>query len=156
MSCVRLKKIGSLLGFCLCVLPVSVNFADGGGSGDSGGFANSPLGPISELIEAQKYEEAITDLQGLLEGSSDDPDVHNLLAFSYRQLNQYEEALMHYQLALQIDPEHRGANEYLGELYLKTHQLEKAKERLAVLDDACFFGCKEFDKLKAAIADYQE
>jgi hypothetical protein len=57
---------------------------------------------------------------------------------------------------LQIDPQHRGANEYLGELYLQIGQLDKAEERLEVLDKECFFGCEEFDELKEAIADYRK
>jgi len=56
---------------------------------------------------------------------------------------------------LAIDPEHRGANEYLGELYLQTNDLAKAKERLNKLDDICYFGCEEFDDLKSAIAAYE-
>ncbi len=50
---------------------------------------------------------------------------------------------------------HRGANEYLGELYLQTGDLAKAKERLEKLDDICFFGCGEYNDLKAAIEAYK-
>jgi tetratricopeptide (TPR) repeat protein len=67
----------------------------------------------------------------------------------------FVEALDYYQKALQIDPEHRGANEYLGELYLQMDRLDLALERLKVLDDDCFFGCKEFDELEDAIEDYR-
>ncbi len=60
-----------------------------------------------------------------------------------------------YQKALAIKPDHRGANEYIGELYLETGKPAKARERLKVLDSACFFGCEEYDELKAAIAAYE-
>lgn len=33
--------------------------------------------------------------------------------------------------------------------------MDKAKERLKVLDDACFFGCDEYRELKAKIKIYQ-
>ncbi len=61
----------------------------------------------------------------------------------------------YYDQALTIDPKHKGANEYLGELYLKLGQLEKAEAQLARLDDICTFGCEEYDELKAAIETYK-
>ena len=64
-------------------------------------------------------------------------------------------ALKHYKIALRLAPRHRGANEYLGELYLALGQLKKAEERLAVLDRACLFGCEEYTELKEAIAAYK-
>ena len=72
-----------------------------------------------------------------------------------RQLVNHDAALSHYQAALAIEPRHRGANEYLGELYLTLGDLAKAEERLEVLDDACFFGCEEYTELKNAIAAYK-
>jgi tetratricopeptide (TPR) repeat protein len=79
----------------------------------------------------------------------------NLLAYSQRKLQRFDAALVNYQKALDIEPEHRGANEYLGELYLQLGQLDKAQERLQVLDDACYFGCDEFDELEEAIEVYR-
>jgi hypothetical protein len=54
-----------------------------------------------------------------------------------------------------MDPEHRGAHEYVGEAYLKVGNLEMAKKHLAALDGICFFGCEEYDDLKAAVAAYR-
>jgi len=68
----------------------------------------------------------------------------------------FDEALVNYQKALKIEPEHRGANEYLGELHLQMGRLDKALERLKVLDDDCFFGCEEFDELEEAIEIYRK
>ena len=45
---------------------------------------------------------------------------------------------------------HRGANEYLGELYLELKQLDKAQERLNVLSTACN-GCEEYTELKEKV-----
>ena len=61
----------------------------------------------------------------------------------------------YYDAALKIDPKHRGALEYSGELYLMLGNLPKAEERLAVLDKACTFGCDEYRDLKATIAEYK-
>ncbi|MEM7292633.1 MAG: tetratricopeptide repeat protein [Pseudomonadota bacterium] len=137
-------------------MPVTSLNADGAGGGDSGYGPQSPLAPVHELLNAKDYENAIGKLHEFLAKDDEDPDVHNLLGFSHRKLGRFDKALEHYQVALRIDPEHRGANEYLGELYLQTDQLDKAKERLAVLDDACFFGCNEYTKLKNAIEAYEQ
>jgi tetratricopeptide (TPR) repeat protein len=125
-------------------------FADGG---DSKG--DSHLTPFKKLIDADKYEMAISELKKALGELPDDADLLNLLAYSQRKLMRFDEALVNYQKALEIEPEHRGANEYLGELYLQLGQLDKAQERLQVLDKACFFGCEEFDELEEAIEIYR-
>jgi Flp pilus assembly protein TadD len=126
-------------------------FADGGYNNKK----NSPLAPVQTLIEDEKYQDAISELQQLLKESPTDADMLNLLAYSQRKLQRFDEALVNYQKALDIEPKHRGANEYLGELYLQLGQLDKAQERLQVLDKACFFGCDEFDELEEAIKTYQ-
>ena len=125
-------------------------FADGGY-----GNASSRLAPFQELIEAEKYETAIQKLQTALAEKADDADLLNLLAYSQRKLGRFDVALVNYEKALAIDPTHRGANEYLGELYLQMDQPELAMQRLKVLDDDCFFGCQEFDDLQHAIETYR-
>lgn len=85
------------------------------------------------------------------EKNPNNADVHNLLGYSCRKLGNTEKAFEHYGIVLELDPEHRGANEHLGELYVETGQLEKAEERLQVLDEACFFGCEDYDELKQVI-----
>ena len=122
---------------------------------DSGSSRDSRLTPFHKLIDGEKYEMAISDLKKALGESPDDADLLNLLAYSQRKLMRFDEALVNYQIALKIEPEHRGANEYLGELYLQMGQLDKALERLKVLDDDCFFGCEEFDELEEAIEIYR-
>jgi Flp pilus assembly protein TadD len=137
-----------LLIFGLASAPAS---ADGGGYSGS----NSRLAPFQELIESEQYEQAIARLDDALREDADDADLLNLMAYSNRKLGRFDVALGFYQKALEIEPKHRGANEYLGELYLQLGQLEDAEKRLAVLDKACFFGCGEYDKLKQAIAEYR-
>ena len=137
-----------LLVFGLASAPV---IADGGSYSNS----NSRLAPFQELIEKEEYEQAIARLEEALRDEPDDADLLNLMAFSNRKLGKFDVAFGFYQKALEIEPKHRGANEYLGELYLQLGQPEEAEKRLAVLDKACFFGCREYDKLKQAIAEYR-
>lgn len=66
-----------------------------------------------------------------------------------------EQAFAHYRKALDLDPEHKGAHEYIGEAYLMVGDLARAEEHLAALDGLCFFGCEEYRELKEAIAAYK-
>jgi len=59
-----------------------------------------------------------------------------------------------YDKALTIDPEHKGALEYQGELFLTLKQPDKAKANLAKLKQQCSFNCKERDDLMRAINAY--
>ena len=65
-------------------------------------------------------------------------------------------SLENYKKALSIDPSHKDAHEYLGELYLRMGDLAKAEKQLKRLDSLCFFGCDQIDELKAAIAAYKK
>ena len=109
-----------------------------------------------KAVDEGNFQSALAHLKKANEKDPKNADVHNLLGYSYRKLGDTERAFEHYHIALQIKPKHRGANEYLGELYLETDQLAKAEERLKVLDEACFWGCEEYDDLKEAIEKYKE
>lgn len=108
-----------------------------------------------QAVEAGNYRRALELMEQVVRSEPDNADAWNYIGFSSRKLNRFEQALAAYQQALDIDPEHRGANEYLGELYLQMGELDKARERLRVLDKACTFGCEEFDDLEKAIDRYQ-
>jgi tetratricopeptide (TPR) repeat protein len=125
------------------------------GDDDSRSARNPDYLQAVKLLEAGDYAGAIPLLQKSVAADSSNADAYNLLGFSHRRLGQVEAALAHYGKALALEPEHRGANEYLGELYLELGQLDQARERLDVLDDACIFGCPEYRELKAKIEAYR-
>ena len=102
------------------------------------------------------YQLAIKYLLKAAKTSPDNPDVYNLLGFSHRELDKLQESFMYYNRALKLNPRHLGANEYIGELYLRTNNLQKAEEHLKILDDICFFGCGEYDDLKESIGKYKK
>ena len=108
-----------------------------------------------KAVKSANYKKAIKLFNKVVAAKPTDADAWNYLGFSNRKLKKFDQALSAYQRALAIDPKHRGANEYLGELYLQTDELEKARERLKKLDDICYFGCEEFNDLKAAILAYE-
>jgi Flp pilus assembly protein TadD len=106
-------------------------------------------------IKAEKYTQAIQQLQAANETSS--ADWNNLLGYSLRKKQPPElvGAEKYYQAALKINPEHRGALEYYGKLKLINNDLPGAEALLARLDKACTFGCEEYSDLKGAIQKYK-
>ncbi len=108
-----------------------------------------------KAVESANYKKAIFLLKKVVADKPKDADAWNYLGFSNRKLKKFDKALSAYQKALAIDPDHRGANEYLGELYLQTDDLPKARKHLEKLDAICTFGCEEYDDLKAAITAYE-
>ena len=87
----------------------------------------------------------------LLKSNKEKPlqaDTLNYLGFTTRKIGDYKKGEEYYLLGLQIEPDHKGINEYLGELYVVTNRIQLAKERLDVLK-AC--ECEEFKQLKAII-----
>ena len=108
-----------------------------------------------KAVKAANYGKALNLLQKVVAAKPGNADAWNYIGFSHRKLKKFDQAMTAYGKALAIDPDHRGANEYLGELYLQTGDLAKAKERLKKLDDICTFGCEEFDDLKAAVKAYK-
>ncbi len=93
---------------------------------------------------------AVLLLKAALAKASNNADAWNLMGYAHHKLGQVDQALGFYQKALSLNAEHRGALEYLGELYLQTGRPKQAKEMLKRLDGACFFGCEEYDDLKKA------
>ena len=75
-------------------------------------------------------------------------DTLNYLGFTTRKLGDYERGEKFYLQGLQIEPNHNGINEYLGELYIVTNRMDLAKERLEVLKSC---DCKEYKQLKEII-----
>ena len=60
-------------------------------------------------------------------------------------------AEQYYNRALELDPKHKGAMEYLGELYVETGRMDEANQMLSRLDNACFLSCSEYKQLKSVI-----
>ena len=75
-------------------------------------------------------------------------DTLNYLGFTTRKLGDYEKGEEFYLQGLQVEPNHNGINEYLGELYMATNRTDLAKERLNVLKSC---NCKEYNQLKEII-----
>jgi tetratricopeptide (TPR) repeat protein len=108
-----------------------------------------------KAVKAKDYPKAIVLLERSLSEHPKDPDTLNYLGYSNRKIGQKDKALAYYNKALDIDPNHRGANEYLGELYLDMNDLPKAEERLARLSRICGPRCDEYKDLADDIAKFK-
>ena len=108
-----------------------------------------------QMIEAKNYQGALPLLQKVVAKNPKNADAYNLLGFATRKSGNPQGSLQYYTQALQIDPKHLGANEYIGEAYLMLDQLPQAEQHLARLDSLCVFGCAEHRELKTAIANYK-
>jgi tetratricopeptide (TPR) repeat protein len=109
------------------------------------------LTSVRAKIKAKDFKAAIAELTPMLE-THQHADVYNLMGFSLRKSGDRKQAYTFYGKALDFDPEHKGALEYLGELYVETGQLDKARENLALLKKLCPGGCEELADLEQAVA----
>ena len=102
-----------------------------------------------KIKKAQKRYAKAREL--LLKSNENKPlqaDTLNYLGFTTRKLGDYEGGEKFYLQGLQIEPNHNGINEYLGELYVATNRMDMAKERLEILKTC---NCEEYDELKEII-----
>lgn len=113
--------------------------------------APKELTAIRAKIKAKDFEGALKDLRPLLP-KHDQADVHNLLAFSLRKTGDIKQAAVHYERALQLDPNHLSALEYQGEMFIQLGQMDKARANLARLKKLCPKGCEELADLEEDIA----
>ncbi len=117
--------------------------------------AADKLAPARALIAEKKWRAAIDELERV--GDTASADWNNLMGYSHRKAKtpDFAAAERYYDAALRLDPKHRGALEYSGELYLMQGDLGRAEQRLAALDKACFLPCAEYTDLKKAVERFK-
>lgn len=116
---------------------------------------SADFGRAADLVKSAKYDEALPILVDLAEASPGDPDVFNLLGFSYRKTGDLERASSNYMRALRLSPDHLGALAYQGELLLMRGNIAAAEGNLARLASLCAAGCDERSELATAVADWK-
>src|ERR1700756_2096895 len=109
------------------------------------------LTSVRAKIKAKDYAAALAELRDLAEDTQQ-ADVYNLLGFTLRKTGDFKTSLTYYTKALELQPDHKAAREYLGELYVETGKMEKAKKQLAILAKLCPSGCEEREDLQKAIS----
>ena len=94
------------------------------------------------------YIQAFKKLEKAYSSDKNNPDILNYLGYTSRKIGKFEQAEKFYLTGLNIKPDHNGINEYLGELYVQTNQMDKANERLEVLKNC---NCNEYKELELII-----
>ena len=148
--------------YTLLIIVVLTNNSFSAGSASDASDGSSSYTKAYNLIKsAKKYEKKgktekaqkkYAKAQKLLLKSNEQKplqaDTLNYLGFTTRKLGDYEGGEDFYLQGLQIEPNHNGINEYLGELYVATNRMDMAKERLEVLKTC---NCEEYGELKEII-----
>ena len=149
----------------ICTLIITFAFINisfsAGTSSNSSSESSSYTKALNLIKSAKKYEKKgkVEKAQKkyskaqkiLLESNKKKPkqaDTLNYLGFTTRKLGDYEKGEEFYLEGLKIDPNHKGINEYLGELYVVTNRIDLAKERLEILKSC---NCEEYEELKEII-----
>ena len=119
-------------------------------------FAGAAAGDIAystavKLINQHRYDEALASLKDAQAVFGPHPDILTYQGYAWRKKGDWNRAETYYRQALAIAPDHRGANEYYGELKVERGDLAGAKLMLAHLETACAYGCAEAEELRAWI-----
>jgi len=114
---------------------------------------NSDLTAIRSLIASKNFSSALASLKIADRNYPNNADINNLLGYSARNLKQNKAAATYYTKALRINPNHLGALEYQGELFMVTKKISAAKSNLAKLKRLCGVNCEEYLDLKKAIGN---
>ena len=116
------------------------------------------LATATSAIQAKNWSAAITELKAVVKKDPRNADAHNLLAYSFRKQARPDlpMAFEHYRTALKLNPNHKGAHEYIGEAYLMDKKPAEAEKHLAELQRICGNKtCEEYLDLANALAKYK-
>jgi cytochrome c-type biogenesis protein CcmH/NrfG len=117
-----------------------------------------------EAFAQEDWGATISHLLAVVERRPWHDNAHAMLGFAFRRQGDYVQALLHYWTALDLNPRHRGALEYLAEAYLELGRKEDARETAERLGEVCRFvvmtfdgqgwnsACEEFDLLREHFA----
>lgn len=111
-----------------------------------------------EAIKANKWQSAIAELRLAVRDEPKNADAHNLLGYSYRKQAKPDlpKSFEHYNIALKLDPMHKGTHHYIGVAYLMDKKPVEADKHLALLEKACGNRtCPEYQDLAKTIATYK-
>ena len=110
---IRLFTICALLFVTLYATP-----ARAAGSYNYQPSASKLVNEAKKLIKKEKYKRAIGKLEKAKRDEPDNADIFNYLGFAHRKMGAYAQSQSYYRQALDLDPGHKLALEYQGELYL--------------------------------------
>jgi Flp pilus assembly protein TadD len=134
-------------------LQVSANM----GSDDSSESQDPNLVAGKKAIDAQDWKQATQLLSKAALTDPNNADIQNWLGYAQRKQGNLNAAFAAYNQALKLNPNHKGAHEYIGEAYLMAGDVAKAEKHLAELQRICSpIPCEESKDLQRAIQEYKK
>ncbi|MEE2933089.1 MAG: tetratricopeptide repeat protein [Pseudomonadota bacterium] len=112
------------------------------------------LSAAKKQIKAKKYDYAVYFLKEALDADKKNADIYYNLGFAYRKMKKFDKSMAAYNKALKINPKHKGALDYQGELFLTLKKPAEAQKNWKKLQKLCPRGCPDFTKLQKAITSY--
>ncbi|MGL4574231.1 MAG: tetratricopeptide repeat protein [Burkholderiaceae bacterium] len=106
-------------------------------------------------VDAKNWSKAAEHFKKVVAQDPKNADGWNMLGYSNRWMGKTDDAFAAYGKALALQPNHKGANQYIGVAYLKTNDLLKAEAQLAKLDSICGQSCEEYKSLAKAISEFK-
>jgi tetratricopeptide (TPR) repeat protein len=116
---------------------------------DDPAFARGYRAAYATIYDRNDYHAAIEQLKVL--GHDDQPNVANLIGYSYRKLGDYKLSQVWYQRALKADPNHVLTWQYYGLWQIEQGNRDQAQYHLSRIAAICGTGCEEYRSLAAAL-----
>jgi Tfp pilus assembly protein PilF len=146
----------------LALALVNAHAAGGGGGGGGGGESVSEAVAADpdyhagiEAAKKQDWKEVAVRMTTFTARHPDSADGWNELGHANRMLGDMDSSFRNYAKALQLDPKHRDAHEYLGEAYLQVGDVSRAEQELRTLGSLCFLPCEQYSDLKEQVRRYK-
>ena len=149
-----IRALARIAGAAALALSLSAapSFSFDTGDDDTNVAATVPtLAEARADIDAKAWTDAIAKLTQIVAADPQSADGYNLLGYALRNAGNNTRAMQAYDKALELNPNHTGALEYQGVLFVKLGDLDKAKANLAKIETICGTGCEEFEDLEEAI-----
>ena len=131
-------------------LPISAEGTSDGSSSSSSSSSATSFAVAKATVDSGNYAAALPMLVAITKAEPKNADAWNLLGFSYRNVGQLDASDAAYLKVLTINPNHLGALEYQGELFITQGKIDAAKANFAKLQGLCG-ACEEADDLEKAL-----
>jgi len=113
---------------------------------------DAELKSADQLIYKGHYKKAIEIVETAIDSEPDNANAWNILGYASRKMGNLDRSAQAYSKALSIDPDHKDALEYQGELFLMLGDQAAAQGNLDKLSLLCPDGCEQLELLTQAIA----
>ncbi len=127
---------------------------DGGGYGGAAQLDDPDFAAGRDAAKAKDWKAVVAKMDAVVGRHPKNADAWNFLGYAWRHLGDMNKSFTSYKRALQLDPVHVGAHEYIGEAYLKVGDVKSAEWHLKELERICSAKCEEYADLKAKLAEH--